>query len=81
MRRGAENARRIAKAVSSRIPLSGAAGVRAKPALRKAAGGGRLGQVLVIYAMLMVAMAAVIAFLVDAIPAFDKLSLFLSHAV
>jgi catechol 2,3-dioxygenase-like lactoylglutathione lyase family enzyme len=81
MRRGAEGARRIAGAVSSRIPLSEAAEMRAKLALRKAAGGGRPGQVLVIYAMLMVVMAMVVVFLVDAIPAFDMLTLFHSHAV
>jgi hypothetical protein len=37
--------------------------------------------VLTIYAMLMVVMAMVVVFLVDAIPAFDMLTLFHSHAV
>jgi hypothetical protein len=55
--------------------------MRTKLALRKAAGGGRPGQVLAIYAMLMVVMATVVAFLVDAIPTFDRLALFHSHAV
>jgi hypothetical protein len=52
-----------------------------KLASRKAAGGGRPGQVLTIYAMLMVVMAMVVVFLVDAIPAFDMLALFHSYAV
>jgi hypothetical protein len=52
-----------------------------RPALRKAAGGGRPGQALTIYAMLMAVMAMAIAFLVDAIPTFDRLALFHSHAV
>jgi hypothetical protein len=81
MRRWIESAGRIAGVVSSRILLPGATEMWAKLASRKAAGGGRPGQVLTIYAMLMVVMAMVVVFLVDAIPAFDMLALFHSHAV